>query len=217
MFYFVAVNKQNSQILGPSVVRINCYFNSYSEDGPAWGGANYQSSFKPIPQGSGLAVTKNRICGTRWPYDNQTYYYLATNSANPPLDFWLRGNEVKYRGDKAEVLLAYNNPATGRATPVQAVVDCAKRTISEFDLLAGRYLGNEVSVQPMTGSIGAVVYDRACNTSRHYITRLQDKPVNTGVTSNITKRKEAEQRCESLGIARGTQPFSVCVKQLSAN
>jgi hypothetical protein len=217
VFYLRADNKQNGQILGPNVIRINCNANSYSEDGPALGSSYYQSSFKPIPQGSALAITKERICGSRWSYDNQNYHYLATGSAAPFLGFWLRGNEVRRKGNKSEVLMAYNNPSTGTASPVQVVADCANQTISEYDLIAGKYLGNLTSIEPMTGSIGAVIYDRACNTSRNYMTQIQIKDPSHNPNARAAKIQEAEQRCESLGIARGTQPFSVCIKQLSSN
>jgi hypothetical protein len=217
VFYLRADNKQNGQILGPNVTRINCNANSYSEDGPALGSSYYQRSFKTIPQGSALAITKERICGSRWPYDNQIYYYLVKSSAAPFLEFWLRGNEVRRKGNKSEVLMAYNNPSTGTASPVQVVADCANQTISEYDLIAGKYLGNLLSVQPMTNSIAAVIYDRACNTSRNYMTQLRIDDPNRSQNPSATKLQEAERRCESLGIARGTQPFSVCVKQLSSN
>jgi hypothetical protein len=217
VFYLRADHKQNGQIVGPNVTRINCNSNSFSDDGPALGNPYYHSSFKTITQGSALAITKEAICGSRWSYDNQIYYYLGTGSEAPFLGFWLRGNEVRLTGNKAEVLMAYHNPSAEKVSPVQVVADCVNNTISEYDLINGKYIGNLTSVNPMTGSIAAVIFDRACNSSRNYMKQLRVEAPSSSLQPSTAKMQEVEQRCESLGIARGTQPFSVCVKQLSSN
>jgi len=215
-FYVLGVEKKTGQKIGPSLLRINCGSNTYSENGPHWGSPSYQQSFKPIPTGSAVALTKERICGTRWPKDNQTYYFVATGTSVPIMDIWLRGNEVRYSRGKAELIMVYNDSVAGTAYPVQATVDCENQTISEVDLTNGKPLGSPTKIIPRTGTVGAVIFDRACNPNRAFMTRIGDRPQQTPRQPTQASVRDAEQRCEALGIQRGTQPFSVCVRQLSS-
>lgn len=212
------VEKSTGRTVRPSLIRINCVANTFSEDAPHFGSSEYRQSFRPIPSGGPVAQMRGRLCGTRWPIDNQTYYFLGTSSASPTTDLWIRGNRVRHDGDIAELVILYSDRATNDATPVQVIVDCKRQTIREVDFATKKPLRDPMNVTPNTNRLDAVVYDRACNESRVFITRTYDKPRPSAPVAepSQTKRLSAERRCEALGIARGTQPFSVCVQQLSS-
>lgn len=213
---FLGTNKINGAVSGPSSLRINCNRNSYSDNGPRWGTPGYEQAFVPIPPGSVMALVKERLCGTTWAYDKKIYHFLVSNSDKPPTDIWIRGNEVRYRGNLAELIVAYSNAATGTASPVQVTVNCTSRVLTEFDLIRGEFLGVPYTAQENTAQIGALLFDRACNERRNFMVRqYEDKQTSTQTAPSSALRRDAERRCEELGISRGTQPFNVCVTQLS--